>query len=243
MIPALVGPLVMGLAGSGHCGGMCGGIAASAAASSNARPGGRALLPVLLNGGRLVTYVTAGAVVGALGGALGDVTALHDTLAWVRGVAGVALVAFGLALAAGVRSFTLLDRLGGPLWRSLQPLVARVGGPSTPLRALAFGALWGFLPCGLVYTALALSAAAGSAAAGAASMAAFGLGTTPALVLVGSLTGSLRAALTRPAVRLAVGLAVVFSGVVNLATVCPELYGVRLLASTTHACCRTSHTR
>jgi hypothetical protein len=230
----------MGFAGSGHCGAMCGGIASSTVA---ARAGSRTLLSLSLNAGRLISYATAGAVVGGLGSILGEVSVLRDDAVTLRGLLGVALVALGLALAVGARSFALLDRVGAPLWRILRPYAQRLSGPSTPLRALAFGALWGFLPCGLVYAALGVAAASGSSLRGALTMLAFGAGTLPALVLLGSLASGFRSLAARTPVRLALGLLVAFTGVVNIASAWPEVGGVRILPGATHACCRAAHAR
>jgi len=236
MSPFWLGPLAMGFAGSGHCGAMCGGIAGSAAATST---GQRTVLGLSLNLGRLLTYTTAGLLFGGVASLVGDIPALHEAFASVRGVAGVLLVAFGLALAVGLRSFSLLDRIGAPVWRLVRPYAQRLAGPSTPVRAIGFGALWGFLPCGLVYTALGLAAASGSAASGALTMLAFGAGTLPALLLIGSVASRLRGFIARPVVRATVGLAVALSGFVNIASAWPDVWGVRVFAATTHACCHT----
>lgn len=235
MSPLWVGPLAMGFAGATHCGAMCGGIAGSPAATTGGR---RTLLALLLNVGRLLTYAAAGGLVAGVGARLDDLSILHGALASLRGVAGALLVALGVGLALHVRSFSLLDRIGAPVWRVLGPYAGRMGGPSTPMRALAFGSLWGFLPCGLVYAALGLAATSGSAMNGALVMLCFGMGTLPALALIGSLASAVRAFVARPAVRVTVGLVVALSGMVNLASAWPEAWGVRVFASTTHACCR-----
>jgi hypothetical protein len=226
----------MGFAGSGHCGTMCGGIATSTAAAG---PSGsrRSVLGVSLNLGRLLAYSAAGAFVGGVGSALGEVTGLRPATLAIRGCLGVLLVALGVGLAFGIRSFALLDRLGAPLWRMLRPLAQRLSGPRTPMRALAFGAIWGFIPCGLVYAALGVAAATGSSTRGALTMLAFGLGTLPALLLIGSLASQIRAlAAWRPA-RFAIGALVAFTGAVNVASVWPDVWGARLLAGSAHACC------
>ncbi len=234
MSPLWLGALAMGFAGSGHCGAMCGAIASSPAATSAGR---RTILTLSLNTGRLFTYATAGALVGGVGALLDEVSALHRIFGGLRGLTGVVLVALGIALALGVRSFAFLDRAGAPVWQVVRPFARRLSGPSTPPRALAFGALWGLLPCGLVYAALALAAATGSSGRGALTMLAFGAGTLPALVLIGSAASRLRALVARRSIRAAVGLLVVLSGFVNVASVLPEAWCGGAFASVTHACC------
>jgi hypothetical protein len=227
----------MGLAGSAHCGAMCGPIAASVTVTGRKR---RLLLAIALNTGRLLTYALAGALVGGLAGALGDMTAMHRVFAGLRGAAGVLLVGMGLSMALGRRAFAALDHLGAPVWRLVRPVAQRLSGPSTPGRALALGALWGLLPCGLVYVALGVAAVSGSALSGAATMLAFGSGTAPTLVLIGSLAARVRMFIARPAVRAVVGLSVAASGVFNVVLVAPvALYGT----SHEHACCATRESR
>jgi sulfite exporter TauE/SafE len=235
LTPLWLGPLAMGFAGSAHCGAMCGGIASSPVAASGDR---RIALSALLHAGRLSGYAAAGAVIGSVGLALERLPVIHDVLVALRGLAGVLLLVIGAALVVRVRSFAVLDRIGAPLWRLLRPHAQRLGGPSTPLRALAFGVLWGFLPCGLVYAALGLAAASGSPLTGALTMLAFGAGTLPALVTLGSLATGARRLIARAPVRVAVGLLVAFSGVVNIGSAWPDVLGPSVLASTTHACCR-----
>jgi sulfite exporter TauE/SafE len=103
-----------------------------------------------------------------------------------------------------------LERIGAPLWRRLQPLAAKaMRGPS----AYVAGLLWGWLPCGLVYGALAAAAFAGSAAGGALAMAAYGLGTLPWLMAGGLAFGWLQ----RKTTRAIAGATVLAFGVYGLA--------------------------
>jgi sulfite exporter TauE/SafE len=78
------------------------------------------------------------------------------------------------------------------------------------------GSLWGTLPCGLVYAAVALALSAGSAAAGGALMLAFGLGTLPTLLLAGTLAEGMRHLSRIPRIRQTVGVLIALSGAVNL---------------------------
>ncbi|MDH5580221.1 MAG: sulfite exporter TauE/SafE family protein, partial [Betaproteobacteria bacterium] len=92
------------------------------------------------------------------------------------------------------------------LWRSLQPLTGRALLLPVQLRFAALGALWGFLPCGLVYSALAVAATSGSAAGGALIMLAFGLGTLPAMVAATLLGTALLRRLSGAKTRTVAGL-------------------------------------
>lgn len=151
-----------GLLGSVHCVGMCGSFAASCARTPSGLP--------LWHAGRIATYALLGGLAGALGHAL-------PGPAWVPAVAASALLIwFTLALAGLVPE----PRLIPP---GLARAGARVAGRPDALAQLLFGVVNGFLPCGLVYSALGIPMALADPLAGAATMIAFGAGTVPALSL------------------------------------------------------------
>ncbi len=170
---------LLGLASGVHCIGMCGGFVAAFARPVIAiKPVKRMQRLLAFNAGRITSYSVAGAIGGAAGGAAGSLLGAQTAL-YV--LANVMLIAIGLHL-AGVTSLSVIEKLGAPLWRRLQPLAAKaVGGRSSYIAGLA----WGWIPCGLVYGALAAAALAGSAAGGAAAMAAYGFGTLPWLMAGG----------------------------------------------------------
>ncbi len=212
---------MLGLASGLHCVGMCGGIVG--AFSLKNAPARQALF----NLGRISSYSLAGAAAGALGSAGAYAGLALPAQAALYVLANFVLVLVGLQL-AGVRNpLQKLEALGAPLWRRLQPLAARLLPSRTPLHALAAGAAWGWLPCGLVYGALAAAVFAGSPARGAAAMAAFGLGTLPWLLAAGVAAAKLRAWMQRPAVRLAAGAGVAGFGVWGLARAAGLADGVR----------------
>jgi len=202
--------LVLGIVSGVHCVGMCGGFVAAFA--------GRRVIPIkngdshhfsrlaLFNAGRITSYSIAGAFAGALGGVLTSLAGAQQALFVV---ANVLLIAIGLHLAGASRLLAPLESLGAPLWRRLQPLAAKAmsGG------AFTAGVLWGWLPCGLVYGALAVAAFAGNALQGAAAMAAYGLGTLPWLMGAGLAFGWLH----KKVVRAVAGTTVLAFGVYGLA--------------------------
>lgn len=174
-----------GLAGSLiHCVGMCGpfvlGQVVSGAEGERAvygewrRLAGAALAPYHL--GRLTTYT----MLGALAGSVTSIFASTAAFAWLS--AGLLTLAALLMLA---QAFGLATGIESP-WSAT---LARIGGPLTsargPVARYALGVLLGFLPCGLLYGALAGAAGSGSPATGALAMAAFTVGTMPALIAVG----------------------------------------------------------
>jgi hypothetical protein len=187
--------LAIGFLGSSHCIGMCGGLAG---ALGMAVPGGKAAWGQLLgySAGRVGSYTLMGALVGALGAvALPALTPL-------RIIAGLMLIAMALYLAGWWRGLIWLEKGGATLWRYLRPFSARLLPVQTASQAIALGAIWGWLPCGLVYSALAFALAQGGSVNAALAMLAFGLGTVPAVLATGAAAARLRIIVQKPAVRL-----------------------------------------
>ncbi|TDR72976.1 sulfite exporter TauE/SafE family protein [Paludibacterium purpuratum] len=203
-----------GLLGGGHCVGMCGGIVAALTFNL---PAGKNRYVMLLgfNLGRLTSYVLIGALLGGLAGAtLLRAQPLQFALYLL---ANVMIIAIGLYL-AGLSAFvTRIERLGQPIWRRLQPLVRRLLPIRHAGQAVLAGAVWGWVPCGLVYSAGISALASGHALDGALIMLCFGLGTLPNLLAMGLFADALRERLQRQAVRTAAGLAVSILGAVQLA--------------------------
>jgi len=171
----LLAALVAGLVGSVHCFGMCGGIAGALGMAG----GGRATFAVAYSAGRIASYSVAGALAGAFGAGLAGAAGLGP---WLRLVMGLVLILLGLQIALNLKLLAPLEAAGANLWRRLAPFARRFVPPRHAGQALALGALWGWLPCGLVYGMLAAAVGSGSALNGAAFMAVFGLGTAPAMV-------------------------------------------------------------
>jgi len=180
--------LLAGLVGSGHCLAMCGGISAALAGGSR---GPAPTTALLLSTGRGMSYSLAGALAGGGGALLGRGLDLLRLGLGLRLAFGALLVAVGLTLALRWRGLLRIEALGARLWTRVAPALGGLLPPRGPLAALTVGALWGWLPCGLVYSMLALALASGSPANGALVMAGFGLGTLPALLLAGSAAAGL----------------------------------------------------
>jgi len=194
----------LGLASQLHCVGMCGGVVAALAVAVppavRARRGRLLAIALGYNGGRVASYSLAGAVAGLLGSGVvaGSTAGLHGAL---RVLAGLVLVGSGLHLGGWLRWPAALEALGLRTWRHVQPWGRRLLPVDGPLRACAFGMLWGFMPCALVYSTLLFAATRADPLAGAAILAVFGLGTLPALVTSAWLANRAPAWCTRPAVR------------------------------------------
>ncbi len=212
METTLAAAFVMGLMGSVHCAGMCGGIACALTMRlpQAARRSPWRLLPWLLayNTGRIGSYTLAGGIAGLIGAQSLGVLPLAGAQRVGLLVSGAFLVLVGLYLGGWWPVLARLERQGARIWRRVEPVGRRFLPMSTPLHALGAGAVWGWLPCGLVYAALVWSLAAGSAGHGALLMFAFGLGTLPMLLGAGALGRWAMGFTARPAVRQAAGVVV-----------------------------------
>ena len=194
LLTLLASALLLASAGSVHCIGMCGGISSALTFSiPESRRQGKSLWgwQLLFGIGRVSTYMVLGSLAGMLGKALldwlpGPSMAIGLTLSGI-----LMLLLSGYLLGQGVW-LKKLEGIGSGLWRRLQPLTRRLLPVDHPLKALALGGLWGLLPCGLIYTALALAVTAGSAPAGALVMLVFGIVTIIPVAITGVIASRLQ---------------------------------------------------
>ncbi|MCB5185986.1 sulfite exporter TauE/SafE family protein [Methylobacillus gramineus] len=212
---SLVAAFLVGLLGGGHCAGMCGGIVGAVSLSM---PGSKPRLSLLLgyNLGRIGSYTLAGVVAGALGATsffLQQVIPIEKIL---YAVANIMLIVLGLYLAGIWHGVVYLERLGSRFWKMLQPL----GKNWLPVRslpqALMLGAIWGWLPCGLVYSVLVAAIATADPLHGGLLMLAFGLGTLPTLLVMGLAALRLKQFLQNIWIRRVSGVVVVLFGLIGL---------------------------
>lgn len=208
--------LVAGFAGSAHCGVMCGGIA-TALGSRGTSPGAGAAARGALgfNLGRLLGYAVVGATLEVVVQRLGGMVPGNGYAGGLRIVAAVWMAALAWRLLSR-RDLLWIGRLGAWFWRRIAPLAAPAMRLPGPLRTLAMGALWGFMPCGLVYSVLLVAASSSSVAGAVAVMLAFGAGTMPAMLGI-TLGGTLGLAglARRPQLRRAAGAVVLACGLVT----------------------------
>jgi sulfite exporter TauE/SafE len=212
---SLMSAFLVGLLGGGHCVGMCGGIVG---AVSMHLPQSKSKVPFLLayNAGRMLSYTIAGAIAGLVGASsffLQHVLPIQHVL---YGISSLMLIALGLYLAGIWHGVTYLENAGKVIWKTLQPYSKRYIPVQSFKQALLLGTLWGWLPCGLVYSVLIASIATGNAVSGGLLMLAFGLGTLPTLLTMGMAAVRLKNVLQNIWVRRASGLLVLGFGLVGL---------------------------
>jgi len=217
---SLTSAFLIGLLGSAHCVGMCGGIMnALSMALPLEKQGMRQAIPILLlyNLGRIFSYCLAGAFLGAIGFWL--LSTGKQAGPALRLFAGFMMIAMGLYLAGWWRGLVHLEKLGGHLWKYLQPIGNRLMPVTKPWQALLLGTLWGWLPCGLVYSTLTLSVSAADWRYSTSIMLSFGLGTLPVMLLTGTFAHQVKTWIQKRTVRNIAALLVIGFGVWTIAWV------------------------
>lgn len=221
MNPLFVSAFVMGLFGGVHCVAMCGGVVGvlcsaaprctTASPKITQAPGAGALRNapywIAYNGGRIASYAMLGLAFAALGTLSSALLPLDAVRFGLRALAALCMLAVGLHLAGLPSVVKRLESMGAPLWKRLSPFAKRFVPLRSPWHAVVLGGLWGLMPCGLLYGALALAASAPSPAAGAWTMAAFGVGTLPVMLTMSALAQNVSRWLARGPVKRAAGIA------------------------------------
>ncbi len=212
---SLMSAFLVGLLGGGHCVGMCGGIVG---AVSMHLPHHKPKLSFLLgyNAGRILSYTIAGAIAGLVGASsffLQHILPIQDVL---YGLSSLMLIALGLYLAGFWHGISYLESAGKRLWKHIQPYSKYYIPVQNIKQAIILGGLWGWLPCGLVYSVLIAAIATGNTLHGGLLMLAFGLGTLPTLVTMGMAAVKLKTLLQNIWVRRASGLLVLGFGALGL---------------------------
>jgi len=205
--------LLIGFVGSSHCIGMCGGIAAALdfALPADTSQWRKWRYRVYYSLGRIVSYAMAGAIVGSVGAGAYALLGANGAQ-WLRIIAGVFMVVLGITIAGWLNLLVVIEQGGSHLWRRLAPLQKRLFPVNSPIKALALGGLWGWLPCGLVYSTLAWAMASGTAWHGGLVMLAFGVGTLPAVLLMGRMAQSVKSLSQKPWLRRGAGIFIILFG-------------------------------
>lgn len=207
-----ISAFLLGLLGAPHCAGMCGGIVA-ALSMNMPRPleGSRnGLITVLIyNMGRISSYTVAGMLMGGLSAAASHLLFLHHAQLVVKAAAVLFMLLLGLYISGWWPLLSGMERVGGRIWRHIEPLARRFIPIRNLSSAYVVGLVWGWLPCGLVYTGLIYSATAGGVFQGGLLMLFFGLGTLPAMLLMGAAGQQLQAFLQKSWLRQLAGLIVI----------------------------------
>ncbi|XGA80617.1 sulfite exporter TauE/SafE family protein [Halomonas sp. CH40] len=208
-LPPMLAAFIFGLMGGAHCIGMCGGIMSAltfAVPPSMRQPARLGGLLLSYNLGRILSYMIAGAIVAALGTLLSLSPSAGMAL---QAFAAVMLILMALYIANWWKGLLKVEAVGRRVWKYIEPFGRRLMPVVKLPQAFALGAVWGWLPCGLVYSMLAWSLAIADPLEGALLMGAFGLGTLPALLATGIAARQLSGLIRHPATRSIAALSII----------------------------------
>ena len=217
-----IAAFLVGLLGGVHCVGMCGGIMSALtlgiqpanSSSSNQSK----LFPYLIsyNLARILSYSIAGIIFGGVGAWITDLVLFNQAQMFLKIIAGLFLMALGLYLANWWRGLSYVEQLGSNVWKFIEPVAKRFIPIKNIKQAFGAGILWGWLPCGLVYSVLIWSLSSGSAVKGGLLMLSFGLGTLPTLLAVGLFAVSIKRFMQLQIVRVLAGMLVLGFGLYQI---------------------------
>ena len=213
---------MVGLLGGVHCVGMCGGIVSAMTmgiAKGIQQPLNR-IFPYHLayNLGRILSYTVAGAIMGGVGVMLAGFMPVYTAQKLLLGLAGLFMILLGFYLSGWWMVLARLEQAGSVIWKRLEPFGRKLLPVKDVGHAFMLGLLWGWLPCGLVYSVLIWSVSAGSVEQGALLMLSFGLGTLPNLLAMGVVAGKLMQFMRQPVIRKLAGVLVMLFGAYTLSS-------------------------
>lgn len=230
---------IIGLLGSGHCIAMCGGITTmlTSAIPINKYDSNQQIpvnnneenvqtskfnLVFCYNLGRIASYSFIGAIVGFTGSIAAKNIGLP--LAGLRMVSAIFVILLGLYLGQWLMWLSRIEAVGKKLWQHISPLASKAIPVNTPIKALSLGAIWGWLPCGLVYSTLTWALASSNIIDGAGIMFFFGLGTLPALLTLSIGFNSIKSILVNPVLRKIMALFLISFGIYSFIVAYQQMF-------------------
>ncbi len=171
---------MIGIMGASHCLVMCGGLSAAMGLNQSF------LATLTYNAGRIISYSIAGLLLGSLGYLL--TSSFDAILISLRFISGIMLILLGLYIARWYMGLTAIEKVFGLFWKLIAPVAQKKMTQKGLVARFTSGMLWGWLPCGLVYSTLTYAAAQASPVSSMLTMLSFGLGTLPALLLSAGLS-------------------------------------------------------
>lgn len=215
----LISAFLMGFLGSSHCVAMCGGIVGvlSQRGHSSCPQLSKSTLAVVLtyNIGRISSYCLIGFLTGALGYVGATVLEAGQAIFVARLLTSIFMLSFGFYLMGWPSFLPFLEKKGQRIWAIMSPYTKGLLPIKSLKQSVLLGFIWGWLPCGLVYSAVALSLSTTQPMYGFLTMLAFGLGTLPALLLMGVASDKLTALKSSKMLRQLAGAIIIMLAVYN----------------------------
>jgi len=217
---SLSAAFLIGLFSTIHCIGMCGSIIGALSLSLPASIRDNRLkrfsFVTSYNIGRILSYTVAGLIAGGIGMGIFEASGLASGHTIIHTISLVMMVTIGLYLAGWLPQVAYFEKAGVPIWRQLEPIGRKMMPVDSMLKAFVYGMIWGWLPCGLVYTVLIWTLTSGSASNGALTMLAFGLGTLPTLISAGVMTSWLTRFAQSQNARRIIGIVIILLAIGSL---------------------------
>ena len=207
------------------CGGLVGAMTMSLQPEIRQKTSLLALYTFAYNSGRIISYMLAGLLIGWFGQSLRDFLMPENGIGVLRLMASFLIIAMGFYMGGWFPQLAHIEKIGTPLWKILQPIGRKLLPVKNLWQAFLFGAVWGWLPCGLVYYVLLIAPANDGAINSALFMLIFGLGTLLPMMAAGFLTGRLAPIRQSQKIRYASGALLIFMGIISLwLTVAPDAH-------------------
>ncbi len=227
--PAYLVALLMGLFSSMHCIGMCGSIIGTLTLSlePQVRENKNRLFPFVLNYnlGRITSYTIAGFLIGSIEFVLTLPLGEDHGHRMLQILSALIMAGAGFYIAGWFPRFAYIEKTGSRFWKFLEPYGRKLIPVKRLRQAFLFGMIWGWIPCGLVYTSLALAATNGNILESTLTMLFFGLGTLPAVMGMGIMTAFLTRLSRMHRFRQAIGTLLI---ILALFAAFPWLYPLRI---------------
>ncbi len=204
----------MGLLGGTHCAGMCGGIVTALTLGlpeeKRNNKNTLALFLIFYNCGRILSYIAAGLLIASFSTALESFADAIIVRKVFTLIAATIMIFLGFYLTGwwpkGIR---YIEQSGSVIWKVIEPFARKLIPVDSAFQAFIAGIVWGWLPCGLVYTALLWAMSAETILQGGLVMATFGIGTLPTLLAIGFFSDSLLRYIQQQWLRTSAGLLVI----------------------------------
>ncbi len=200
-LAGLFAAFLAGLLGSAHCFGMCGGIASALQLAIPPHSKSSAFYLINYNVGRIIAYTLLGIIAGIVSVSAIKTFGLNSALNGLRIFSAIFLVLMAGYIGRWWMVLAKFEKIGQSIFNPMKTLSKKLLPLKNPSQALLLGTVWGFLPCGLVYSALAYSASSSNIAEAALRMMFFGLGTFPAVGLMGGAASTVKRYLQKNSIK------------------------------------------
>ncbi|WP_261817354.1 sulfite exporter TauE/SafE family protein [Vibrio gallicus] len=211
-----LGAFLVGLLGAGHCIGMCGGIASAIALNGKHN---KFQVSLLYNLGRISSYLIMGAVIGGAIASGVQLFGFNYGLFVLRVIAALFILALGFYLTGWWNGLLYVEKLGQRVWKLISPCASKLMPLRSRWYAFPLGFIWGWIPCGMVYSMISWAAISGGAVNGVLIMGAFGLGTLPAMLTISNGATNITSALRKPSSRRVFGIIMIVYGLYSVTSI------------------------